>query len=125
MKNSTIIGGILFLVILIGGFVFVGSHDKGVSGNVVNSGNGDVQKITLSIKDYNYYPQEIRVKVNQLVSISLDSSVTGCFRYLTIKELGLAKNLATPQDTLDFTPTQKGEYTFACSMGMGYGKLIV
>ena len=59
------------------------------------------------------------------MSISLDSSVTGCLRSFTIKDLGVSKYAKTPSETIDFTPTKKGTFTFACVMGMGYGKLIV
>ena len=52
--------------------------------------------------------------------------LTGCPTLtFTIRQLGLAKRLTTPSDTLDFTPTQKGTFRFACSMGMGTGTLIV
>ncbi len=126
MKNTTMILGIIVLLAIGGYFVF-GSSQEGnieVNGNVVNNLE-EVQKFVLSEKDYNYYPREVRVKANQPVSISLDKSVTGCLRSFTIKDLKVAKYLRTPSDSLEFTPTQQGTYTFACSMGMGYGKLIV
>ena len=33
--------------------------------------------------------------------------------------------LQTPTDYVEFTPTKKGTFGFACSMGMGTGTLIV
>ena len=104
--------------------MFLKGENSSSAGDVA-VGSGDVQKIVISEKNYNYYPQTIKAKVNQPVSISLDSSVKGCLRSFTIKEFGVAKYLATPQDTLVFTPTKTGTFTFACSMGMGYGKIIV
>lgn len=125
MKNTTMLG-IAIVILLVGGiYVFSGNSSNVKANVVVDSGSGEVQKVVIGMKDYNYYPQEIRVNANQPVSISLDESVYGCFRAFTIRELGLSKNLRTSTDTLDFTPTQKGTYTFACSMGMGTGKLIV
>ena len=121
--------GIVILIVL--GFYFVGGNgDSGVSsGGAVtkasaNSG-GAVQEITLSFKNGNYYPNTLNVEVNKPVRIYLDASVRGCYRSFTVKSFGVAKNLATPSDYVDFTPTKEGTYGFACSMGMGTGKLIV
>ena len=131
MKNTTIAVIFVLALLAVGAFFFAKTGI--VSGNVANTNqgnadsgnNGNVQKAVISYRNYNYYPQTITVKANQPVSISLDSSVAGCYRYFTIRDLGLAKNLGTPSDTLDFTPAQKGTYRFACGMGMGYGTLIV
>ena len=123
MKNTTLFFGIVIILAVAGVLFYLSSEGVSITSNVI--GKGEVQKIVISYKNYNYYPQEIRVKEGQPVSISLDNSVGGCFRSFTIRGLGLAKYLATPQDTLEFTPTQKGTYRFACSMGMGTGTLIV
>ena len=126
MKNTLMI--IILGALLFGGgyFVFSGSgNDQTINGSSVQVGSGEIQKIILSEKNYNYYPNEIKVKAGQPVSLSLDKSVAGCLRSFTIQDLGVAKHLRTPSDTLEFTPTKAGAYTFACSMGMGYGKLIV
>lgn len=128
MKNTTILFMIAAILVVGGIFVFRGSS-SGITGNVVqdnpNAIPGEVQRVVISEKNYNYYPSEIKVKAGQPVSISLDSKVQGCLRSFTIRDLGLQKYLKTPQETLDFTPTKKGTSTFSCSMGMGYGKLIV
>ena len=134
MKNTTL--GILaiLIVVFIGGYVFLGSaksngNTNTITGSVINNINngdsGEVQRIVLSEKGLNYYPSEVRVKAGQPVSISLDEKVKGCLRAITIRDLGLSKYLKTTFDALDFTPTKKGAFTIACSMGMGYGKLIV
>lgn len=118
----------LTILLVVAAVSFMFSQSSGselpITGNVI-AGNDDVQKITLSMKNYNYYPQEIKVKANKPVSISLDGSVQGCLRAFTIREMGVSKYLKTPAETIDFTPTQKGTFKFACSMGMGYGNLIV
>ena len=125
MTNKIFIAGII-LIVLVGGFLLF-SKSESVTANVTNTNteNPQTQKVVLSMKDANYYPQEVYVKAGQPVSISLDSSVTGCLRSFTIKSLGVAKTLRTPSDTVTFTPTKPGTYNFACSMGMAYGKLIV
>ena len=113
------------LIILVAGTVLIRGNDGSVGNAVVGGSGGDVQKIVLGIKDYNYYPNTINVKVDKPVSISLDSSVSGCYRSFTIRDFGINKYLKTPKDTVEFTPTKKGTYRFACSMGMGTGTLVV
>ncbi len=123
--SKTIFYSILIIVLVIaGGYFLLGKST--VNGNAVDdSTGGDYQKVTLSIKNYNYYPNTVTVKVNQLVRIYLDESVTGCLRSFTIRDFGVAKNLRTPNDYVEFTPTKKGSFRFSCSMGMGTGTLIV
>lgn len=86
---------------------------------------GESQKVVIGMKDFNYYPQTVRVKVNQPVEIHLDDSVQGCFRSFTIREFGVSEYLKTSKDKIIFTPTKTGSFRFACSMGMGTGTLIV
>ena len=125
MKNTTIF--IILIIIIAGGIFFFSKEAK--SGNQDLTGNiikdNELQKITLSIKNYNYYPNTIKVKSGIPVRINLDESVRGCYRSFTIMDFGIVKRLATPEDYVEFTPTKKGTYTFACSMGMGRGIIIV
>lgn len=128
MKNSIMIAGIILVLLLVGGFIYFnsGTANNNTTGNSISTSNtNNPQKVVLSYKNGNYYPNTITVKAGQPVQLSLDSSVQGCYRSFTIKELGIQKNLASPSDSLTFTPTQKGTYRFACSMGMGTGTLIV
>ena len=125
MKNTTLFLGALVLIVFIGGFVFVKSGSSADSGSTATITNSEAQKITLSMRNYNYYPDTIRVKEGQKVDINLDESVRGCLRSFTIPEMGVAKVARTPQDTISFVPNRKGSFTFACSMGMGYGTLVV
>jgi len=119
---------ILFIILIVGvvGF-FIFGNSAGVTGNTISGDNVNVQaqKVVLGMKNYNYYPNTITVKENQPVRIYLDSSVVGCYRSFVIREFGIAKYLKTPNDYIEFTPNKKGTYGFACSMGMGTGKLIV
>ena len=122
MQNSTIIGLILFIIVLVGGFMFINGKSS-VNGDVI--ADGDAQIITLGIKDYNYYPNTITVKANQPVRIYLDESVGGCYRSFTVREFGVSKYLRSPEDYVEFVPTKTGTFGFSCSMGMGTGTLIV
>lgn len=127
MKNNILVIFIIFAVLgVVGAYLFnAGVEGVGGIGNSGSSPSGEIQKITLSWKNYNYYPNTITVKANQPVSITLDSSISGCYRDFVIKDLGVRKRSRNPSDTIDFTPTKKGTFTFACSMYMGYGKIVV
>ncbi len=125
MKNTTILGFVLLIIIAGGVFLFTknDASSDDITGNAI--ANNEIQKITLGIKNYNYYPNTITVKEGIPVRIYLDKSVPGCYRSFTIREFGISKNLRTPEDYVEFIPDKKGTFTFACSMGMGRGKLIV
>ena len=63
------------MVLLVSGFVFASVRDDSPTlppspkGNVVS---GSAQKVIITEKNSNYYPQEINVKANQPVEITLD-----------------------------------------------------
>jgi len=119
-NNKKIFIGIFVIVFLIlGYFLFFG---KSTTGNAI--GSDSIQKITLSMKG-NYSPNTINVKSGVPVEITLDSSVSGCYRSFNIPELGISKYSSSPSDTITFTPNQKGTFRFQCSMGMGTGTIIV
>ena len=90
-----------------------------------DSQDGEFQKVVLGVRNLNYYPNTITVKSGIPARVYLDETVSGCLRSFTIKDLGVAKYLKTPNDYVEFTPSKKGSFRFACSMGMGTGTLIV
>ncbi|MEK6918828.1 MAG: cupredoxin domain-containing protein [Nanoarchaeota archaeon] len=114
---------VLIVVIAIVFFVKSNSSDSGGSDNGTIDSNA--QKVVISYKNYNYYPNTIRVKMGLPVSITLDSSVSGCFRSFVIPDFGVDELSSSPSDTINFTPDKKGSFTFRCGMGMGTGTLIV
>lgn len=128
MEKSTYIGLGIFILIVVGGFLFL-RGDSSVTDNVIAEEGpilpGETQQVVIGEKDFNYYPNEIRVKANQPVELTLDKSVTGCLRSFNIKDLGVQKSSRNPDDKITFIPTKKGNFRFACSMGMGYGSIIV
>lgn len=113
------------MIALASAFVYSNSGSTNNKDTETTTSNGEIQKVVLSYKNGNYYPQTVTVKSGQPVEISLDSSVQGCYRSFTISALNVRKYLGSPSDSVTFTPTQKGTYRFACSMGMGTGTLIV
>ena len=129
IKKSTLYFGFILLILVVAGFLFIKGGNSAGNENVLSEGSQAIpegtQRLVIGEKNLNYYPDMIKVKANQPVSISLDSSVQGCLRSFTIRDLGVAKYVKTQEETIDFTPNKKGTFTFTCSMGMGYGKIIV
>jgi plastocyanin domain-containing protein len=126
MNKSTYYGvGILLLIAFGGFFMTQGGPTQAAANQPAPTINGEIQEVVVGMKDFNYHPNTIKVKSNQPVRMYLDESVFGCFRDLTLRDFGIQKYLPTPSDYVEFTPTKKGKFTFACSMGMGYGKLVV
>ncbi len=113
------------LLIFLFGFVMIKGASVGQSSIYAAPLKDGVQEVVLGVKDYNYYPNTVEVKAGIPVRISLDSSVSGCLRDFTIRDFQVRKYLKTPSDYVEFTPSESGRYTFACSMGMGTGVLIV
>ena len=129
-KSAIYVSGILLVIIAAGFFMLNQSEsypelqNEQVSGNVV-AGTGEIQEVVIGMKNYNYYPDTINLKAGIPARVSLDDSVYGCFRDFTIRDLGVREYLKTSEDYVEFTPTDPGTYPFACSMGMGFGKLVV
>ena len=126
MKNTTMLFIIMAMLFLVGGFVFVNGR---ASTNVVsNSGEtfqGETQRIVLSQDDLNY--KDAKAQADKPITISADSSVKGCLRSVVFNLDGkkYSKYLRNPEDTLQLPALSKGTYTYSCTMGMGFGKLIV
>ena len=87
--------------------------------------SGEIQKVTLSFREGDYFPQTITVRAHVPVAVYLDSSVKGCYRSFTVPALRVTGFARTPADPILFTPSSPGTYEFRCSMGMGTGTLVV
>ncbi len=130
IKKSTLYLAFVIVLIVGAGFIFLKPTESlNTNGNVVAKDSqdlsGNAREVVLGMKNYNYYPSEIKIKAGEKVSLKLDDGVKGCLRSIKIKDLGLSKFFQNSDDSLDFVPSKKGTFTFACSMGMGFGKLIV
>jgi hypothetical protein len=128
MKNSTMVFVIIIMILVVGGFVFVNGKNGATANVVSNSGQviqGQMQQVVLSQEGYNY--KDVTAQAGKPISISADSSVGGCLRSVSfnIESKRYSKYLRTPEDNLELPALSKGIYSFACSMGMGYGKLVV
>ena len=130
MKNTTLLLIIGIFVLTVGVFMYFSSASEQttiVTGNAVNEGPiaRQAQEFTIGESNYNYAPNEIRVKAGQPVRLTLDNSVKGCLRSFNIPDMEVSKYAKTPSDKIEFTPDKKGTFGFRCAMGMGYGTIIV
>jgi plastocyanin domain-containing protein len=130
MQKSTFNGLVIFAIILIGGFMLTKSDaSRGMTGNAIavesQKIQGEMQRVILSQDGYNY--KDATAQAGKPIVISADSSVGGCLRSAVFNIDGkkYSKYLRSPEDTLELPALSKGTYTFSCSMGMGFGKLIV
>jgi len=76
LKKSTLyyLLGIIIILVIAGSFML-----KAIPSSTENlvelKANGEAQKVVIGVKDYNYYPNTIKVKAGVPVSLSLDKSV--------------------------------------------------
>nr|MBI4156621.1 cupredoxin domain-containing protein [Candidatus Woesearchaeota archaeon] len=127
-KLLGIFGVILIAIFLI--FAVKNSFSKGdnVNGSIVNDNivNGEGQVVDLTVKDYNYYPNTINLAYNVPAKIVVDTDkVKGCFQNIAIPEFNIRKLVRQGDNVISFIPNKKGTFSFSCSMGMGFGKIVV
>ena len=81
---------------------------------------GPTQEATLSYngKAFVLTPNILKKEIPARITVDLNT-VKGCFRSVTIPELGIAKTAQEGDNVIAFTPTQTGEFTLICAMGMG------
>lgn len=88
---------------------------------------GGVQNITLQIQNAGYVPNRLQVKAGVPVNLTLQTTdAYTCASDFVFPEFNVRARLgANDSQTLTFTPTKKGRFTFTCSMGMYTGVLEV
>ncbi len=131
MNTGKIIG--IVGVILLATFLLVAtrnyfSDNDNINGDVINDSviKDNEQVVDLTIKDYNYYPQVLNLKYNVPAVIRVDTNkVRGCYQSIVIPDFGVRKLVSSKDNLIRFTPDKKGTFSFSCSMGMGFGKIVV
>lgn len=114
----------------LGGSALAANSQKadGGNSNALQNGAG-VKEVNLQFRDYNYYPDTIRVKQGQKLRLvgDLDSEnrLIGCYSFVRIPDLGIAKRLVQGDNVIEFTADKAGTINFACGMNMGRGQIIV
>lgn len=87
-----------------------------------------VQKVTISVSNGGYSPKSFRVKKDVPVELTLaaGTGVYSCATAFTFREFKIVDYLKPGDSNVHtFTPTEKGVFTFACSMGMYSGTMEV
>jgi uncharacterized protein len=92
-----------------------------------NSNIVTTQNVRIIITSNGYSPNYIKVKNGLPVTIELVSKdAYSCASAFRIPQLGISKNLLPNEtQTITFTPTEVGQISFTCSMGMYRGVIDV
>lgn len=87
----------------------------------------NVQQVVINITSGGYDPRYIRVKAGQPVKLTLRSKdAYSCALAFRLPEFKISTFLeANDEKSFLLTPTVKGTYTYACSMGMYTGTMEV
>ena len=95
------------------------------SANTVVS-TGDVQEVRMTQTGSGYSPNVFTVVKGRTVRWIIDSkSSFSCASSIVMPRFGISKSLSPGENIIEFTPTEAGEISFSCSMGMYRGKFIV
>lgn len=100
--------------------------NNGAGGDLVSVVDG-IQKVTIEVLNNGYSPRFFTVKVGVPVEMTIESNgVYSCALAFTFKQFRVNEFL-DPVDrrVVRFTPTEKGVFTFSCSMGMYTGMMKV
>jgi sulfite exporter TauE/SafE/plastocyanin len=85
------------------------------------------QEVTIEVKNSGYTPNLFTVQAGSPVTLTLKTGdVYSCAAAFTFRAFNISTYLKpNTQQSFDFTPMQKGRYTFSCSMGMYSGTMEV
>jgi len=96
-----------------------GDTDTGTTGSGSTTAGADLEaslKISLSVGNFLFNPNEIRINAGQEAQLQF-TSVSG-FHDFNIDELGISRQLSTSgTTTIELKVDQPGSYTFYCSVG--------
>lgn len=86
-----------------------------------------VQKIQIDIVNNGYVPKQFTVKQGIPVELTLaNGNVYSCAQAFVFREFDISTVVrANSEQSFTFTPTEKGKFTFSCSMGMYSGVMEV
>lgn len=87
---------------------------------------GDVQEASITVKG-GYTPDTILVRQGRRVRLHfLREETASCSEVVQFPDFSKSAHLPTGESvSIEFIPHQKGEFEFACPMGMLRGKLVV
>lgn len=116
------------ILVIILGIVMAsrGLNLSGVNIAFANQGSGSVAKIedgvqfvTTEIQSGRYAPIVVQKDVPVKWTIKADESeLNGCNNPVTIPKYNIVKKLVPGENIIEFTPSQEGNITYTCWMGM-------
>lgn len=125
MNKNLLIGLGVLLAVIVVGFYFVRSpklnygptQSTSTQPVVSVAPSGPVKEIAVSAKEFAYTPSSITVSKGQTVKIDFTNNGTVAHNF-TITELNVATKTIGPgeTDSVTFTPTTAGTFTFFCSV---------
>ncbi|OGY47365.1 MAG: hypothetical protein A3J65_00475 [Candidatus Buchananbacteria bacterium RIFCSPHIGHO2_02_FULL_45_11b] len=120
----TIIGIILILAV-IGLYAFWIWYTKNQSG-VSAKTEGEIQVFDILVKGV-YSPGVIAAKLGKPIKINFKRDESAeCSRFVNFPDFKIRKELPEGKTiTIELAPDKKGEFAFACDMGMYQGRLII
>ncbi len=87
---------------------------------------GNIQEVRMTQGGSGYTPNQFTVKKGNTVRWIINSTNQyTCAAYISMPTYNIAQPLKAGENIIEFIPTQAGEVTFTCSMGMYRGKFIV
>lgn len=88
--------------------------------------DGAVQTAKVELTDNGFEPASLKLKADVPAKVTFTRRTeAGCAKEVELKDYKIKRDLPLNEPvTIEFTP-RKGEFTFACAMGMLKGKLIV
>lgn len=88
--------------------------------------SGNVQEVSMKVTSTGYQPSSLTIKAGIPVRWKIDGSQAfGCTSIMTIPSMNITQSLGAGENIIEFTPTQRGQLPFMCSMGMVRGSFTV
>ncbi len=124
-KAGGVIVAVLGIALISQGIALSGMQSQSDKSDSIQS-DGDVQLIESTL-ELGTYPS-ITVEANKPVKWKInvpEGTLTGCNSRMIIPEYGIQYAFDYGENVIEFTPTETGEFTYSCWMGMITGNIAV
>ena len=80
----------------------------------------------MAVNGYTFEPSSFTIQSGKPVRWIVDGTkAAGCTSSILFRQFGISSALQKGDNIFEFTPTQKGTFTFTCGMGMVKGTMTV
>jgi hypothetical protein len=88
--------------------------------------NKEYQEVVIQVNANGYSPANVSLKAGIPTKLHFRQNTdSGCLSILSIKDLGIKKELEKGDNVIIFTPKKLGKMIFTCGMGMYQGSLTI